>query len=408
MRLLHTSDWHLGQSFCGHTRQREHDGFLAWLATTAIEQEVDAVLVAGDLFDTSMPPSFARQQLNDFIDRMQGSGIKMILLGGNHDSPATLGEGQQLLARLSTLVIPDVSANPADQVFVIDRRDGTPGMVLCGIPFVRARHVMRSVPGQSHVEKSQALMDGLARYYADTYLAAVAKRSSLDMQLPIVATGHLTTLGASSSESVREIYVGSLGAFPTNLLPPADYIALGHIHRPQVVDGQEHIRYCGSPVTLSFDELDQAKQVLLIDFHDGQRTSIQSVQVPVFQPLARVQGSIEQLPERLAAASAGQSPDLPVWVEVTVEGGDYLPDLVTRVNAMVEGLPLEVLRLRKARDPSAAQAIEPQAMTLDELTPEDVFDQVIAARGNVPEERRPTVNGLFREVLAEVRAGDAV
>jgi exonuclease SbcD len=332
----------------------------------------------------------------------------VILLGGNHDSPATLGEGQQLLARLSTLVIPDVSANPADQVFVIDRRDGTPGMILCGIPFVRARHVMRSVPGQSHAEKSQALMDGLARYYADTYAAAVAKRSSLNMQLPIVATGHLATFGARSSESVREIYVGSLGAFPTNLLPPADYIALGHIHRPQVVGGHEHIRYCGSPVTLSFDELDQAKQVLLIDFHDGQRTSIQSVPVPVFQPLAQVQGSIEQLPERLAAASAGQSPDLPVWVEVTVEDGDYLPDLVARVNAMVECLPLEVLRLRKARGPFAADAIAPQAMTLDELTPEDVFDQVIASRGNVPEERLSTVNGLFREVLAEVRAGDAV
>ncbi|MFZ0870586.1 MAG: exonuclease subunit SbcD, partial [Rhodanobacter sp.] len=103
MRLLHTSDWHLGQNFCGHTRQREHDAFLAWLASTAIEQEVDVILVAGDLFDTSMPPSFARQQLNEFIDRLQGSDIKLILLGGNHDSPATLGEGQQLLARLSTL-----------------------------------------------------------------------------------------------------------------------------------------------------------------------------------------------------------------------------------------------------------------------------------------------------------------
>lgn len=266
MRLLHTSDLHLGQNFFGRCRQTEHDAFLGWLVEQASARKVDAVVIAGDVFDTSMPPSFAREQYNRFIDALLDTGARLIILSGNHDSPAMLGESKLLLKRLSTLVIAEVARLPQEQVFVVPRRDGEPGMILCAIPFIRARDVARSEAGQSEEEKRQALMSGIAAHYAQIHEAALALRAELGRELPIVATGHLATVGANSSESVREIYVGSINAFPTNGFPPADYIALGHIHRPQAVGGHEHIRYCGSPIPLSFDEVGQDKQVLLVEF----------------------------------------------------------------------------------------------------------------------------------------------
>ena len=407
MRIIHTSDLHLGQNFFGRTRQHEHDRFLCWLVDQVRSHDVDAVVIAGDLYDTAMPPSYAREQCNRFIDAMIDTGALLILLGGNHDSPATLGENRRLLARLSTLVIPEVTCEPADQVFVVNRRDGQPGMVLCGVPFIRARDVARSAPGQGDEEKRLAVMNGIAQYYADIYAAALIKREALGLNVPIVATGHLTTVGANSSESVREIYVGSLNAFPVSLFPPAEYIALGHIHRPQVVGSYEHIRYCGSPITLSFDELGQDKQILLVEFEDGQRRRIEPIPVPTFQPLVRIRAAIDDLPEELTKAAAPFTAELPAWAEITVEAGDYLPDLPARINEMLAGLPLEILRLRKARAQPAPTAIEPQPQTLDELSLADVFEQVLTARSSIPEDRLPRVRELFAEVAAEIQAGEA-
>jgi exonuclease SbcD len=135
------------------------------------------------------------------------------------------------------------------------QKDGSAGAVLCAIPFIRARDVQQSVAGQSSDEKQLSLQAGIFQHYQMLYQRALDTRMALGLpQLPIIVTGHLTTVGASASESVREIYVGTLEAFPTSAFPPADYIALGHIHRPQKVGGFEHIRYCGSPIPLSFDE----------------------------------------------------------------------------------------------------------------------------------------------------------
>jgi exonuclease SbcD len=185
------------------------------------------------------------------------------------------------------------------------------------------------------------------------YAAALARREALGLPLPIVATGHLATVGASASESVREIYVGTLEAFPTDAFPPADYIALGHIHRPQRVGGREHIRYCGSPLPLSFDEAPQAKEVLLVELDEGGLRAVTPLVVPRHQHLASVRGTLAELPALLAAAAAPGSAEQPVWVEVVVQHDDYLSDLQPRVQAMADGLALEVLRIRRQRGDAA-------------------------------------------------------
>ncbi len=149
MRILHTSDWHLGQHFMGKTREQEHRLFLDWLLETVRQKKVDAVVIAGDIFDTGVPPSYARTLYNQFIVELQAAGkCQLVVLGGNHDSVATLHESRSILACLNTSVIGAAGDDPAKQVVVLKDRKGRPGLVLCAIPYIRPRDVLVR-PGDS-------------------------------------------------------------------------------------------------------------------------------------------------------------------------------------------------------------------------------------------------------------------
>ncbi|WP_324734691.1 exonuclease subunit SbcD [Pseudomonas paeninsulae] len=403
MRILHTSDWHLGQHFMGKTRQAEHQAFCAWLIEQVRAHEVDALLIAGDIFDTGAPPSYAREQYNRFIAELRGSGCELVVLGGNHDSVAMLGESKTLLAQLDTRVIPGVCADLREQLLVLHRRNGAPGAILCGIPFIRPRDVLQSQAGQSAQDKQLSLQQAIQQHYQDLYALAEARRDELGGELPIIATGHLTTVGASASESVREIYVGSLEAFPTSAFPPAAYIALGHIHRPQKVGGLEHIRYCGSPIPLSFDEARQQKEVLLVELDGSGLRGITALPVPRFQPLLSVRGSLKELEQAIVEAAQQGSRELPVWLEVLVSTDDYLSDLQLRIAALCEGLPVEVLRIRRERG-NAVAALQGRAReTLDELSVEEVFLRRLQQE-QLDEEDAQRLQGVYRQVLEALQA----
>lgn len=406
MRILHTSDWHLGQHFMGKTRQAEHQAFCTWLIEQVRAHEVDALLIAGDVFDTGAPPSYAREQYNRFIVELRGTGCALVVLGGNHDSVAMLGESKTLLAQLDTRVIPGVAENLAEQVLLLHDRAGQPGAILCGIPFIRPRDVLQSQAGQSAQDKQLSLQQAIQQHYQDLYALAEAKREELGGDLPIIATGHLCTVGASASESVREIYVGSLEAFPTSAFPPAAYIALGHIHRPQKVGGLEHIRYCGSPIPLSFDEARQQKEVLLVELDGQGLRAVSALPVPRFQPLLSVRGSLKELQTAIAEAAAQGSAELPVWLEVQVGTDDYLSDLQLRIAALCEGLPVEVLRIRRERGTASASLQGQARETLDELSVEQVFAQRLASE-TLDEAEQARLLALYRQVVGELREGQA-
>ena len=283
MKILHTSDWHLGQSFFTQNRKHEHQRFLDWLLNVVDEHGIDAIIVAGDIFDTGAPPSYAREIYSRFVVSLQAHACTLVILGGNHDSVSVLNETRGLLSCLNTHVIASTCADPAEQVVEIrNNNDEVTGLV-CAIPFIRARDVMVSEAGQSGEDKKQSLGEAIKAHYASVYQLAEARRAELGIDIPIIATGHLTALGVSASSSVREIYIGTLDGFDAGGFPPADYIALGHIHRPQRVAKSDIIRYSGSPIPLSFDELGTQKQVLVVSFDGHQATSVESVPVPLFQ-----------------------------------------------------------------------------------------------------------------------------
>ncbi|MDD3352033.1 exonuclease subunit SbcD [Zoogloea sp.] len=409
MRILHTSDWHLGQHFMGKSRQAEHQALIDWLLVQVNTHQVDAVLIAGDLFDTGSPPSYARELYNQLVLRLHQVGVALLLLGGNHDSVAVLAESRALLARLGATVIAAAGA-PADHVCVLPRRDGTPGCVVCAIPFIRPRDVVSSQAGESAEDKRQALLSALQAHYDAVHELALARQTALAAELgrtlPILATGHLTTVGASASESVREIYVGSLEAFPTSAFPPVAYIALGHIHRPQAVGGLEHVRYSGSPLPLSFDEASQDKEVLRVDFEEDRLTAVTPLAIPRFQPLVSLEGSLSTLPAQLQASASGGSGARPVWLEITVREDDYLADLPARIDALTSGLPVEVLRIRRARGASTPHLEARTQETLHELSPTEVFQRRLAQE-QLDEPVQSALNTRYQRILTSLEEDPA-
>lgn len=404
MRLIHTSDWHLGQHFYTKSRSAEHQAFLSWLIKQASEHQVDAIIVAGDVFDTGSPPSYARELYNRFVVELQTTGCQLVVLGGNHDSVATLNESRDLLACLNTQVIASSAGDLQHQVLPLKQRDGSVGAILCAVPYLRPRDIQTSLAGQSAAEKQNALQQAIAEHYQSLYDLAVAHRDALGGNLPIVATGHLTTIGASTSDSVRDIYIGSLDAFPASAFPPADYIALGHIHRPQRVTSSEHIRYSGSPIPLSFDELGSEKSICLVDFTGSTLEKVTLLPVPQFQPMQLIKGSIEQIEQQLAAFKDCDS-EKPIWLDIEISSSAYLNDLQRRIQQQTESLPVEVILLRRSKEQRLSALTRQDKETLSELSVSDVFERRLAQEETEDENvlaQQARIRTHFHRVLDEL------
>ncbi|CAB9492861.1 exonuclease, dsDNA, ATP-dependent [Alteromonas macleodii] len=420
MKILHTSDWHLGQSFFTKSRKNEHAAFLKWLLQQVEVHQIDAIIVAGDVFDTGTPPSYARELYHAFIGELQGMQCTLVVLGGNHDSVSVLNESKALLKYLNSHVIASTYGELSEQVITLNDRKGQPSAVLCAVPFIRPRDVLVSEAGQSATDKRQALGDAIKQHYGTLYNEALSLRASMEEKrikdgsensaaIPIIATGHLTALGVSQSESVRDIYIGTLEGFDAKGFPPADYIALGHIHRPQKVAKTEHIRYSGSPIPLSFDELNTQKQVVLITFESESTTpTISTLPIPRFQAMEVIKGDLKAIEAAInksdAITLASQTDDAvsevdkalsefnktvsatdnaisskdPVWLCIEVETEDYLTDLQQRIQGLLEGKNAEILQLKRKRKRTVNSLTEKQIVQLSELSVNDVFEARLA------------------------------
>ncbi|WP_041714574.1 exonuclease subunit SbcD [Paraglaciecola sp. T6c] len=453
MKILHTSDWHLGQNFFTKSRKDEHQAFLNWLLNVLQVQKINAVIVAGDIFDTGTPPSYARQMYNQFVVELSKLSCTLVVLGGNHDSVSTLNESKQLLACLHTHVIANTMDNVEQQVIELTDATGRVGAILCAIPFIRPRDVLQSRAGETSEDKKLALSDAIKAHYASIFQLAVERRnqladngngnaaqgirnvSSTSVHIPIIATGHLTALGVSQSESVREIYIGTLDGFAADGFPPADYIALGHIHRPQMVAKSEHIRYSGSPIPLSFDELKSQKQVVIVAFDQQGQRSIAPLDIPMFQPMAMLKGDLESIKTQLTAfplltektsteatrtEDDGQANNLskpqvltsvkPTWLCIHVDVQDYLSDLQQSIQTLTEGRNVEVLQLRRTRTKASQGLNQVNNETLAELTPFDVFEKRLALEhfeGEQDQTRLTKIRHTFSEIVEEVRHQEA-
>ncbi|TGE16853.1 exonuclease subunit SbcD [Hymenobacter elongatus] len=409
MRVLHTADWHLGQRFIsGHERTDEHRYFLEWLVEVVREQRVEVLVVAGDVFDTGSPSNQALELYYSFLLSMRGTGCRdIVVVGGNHDSPATLNAPARLLRHLRVHVVGCVPDCFDDQVLVLDDAAGKPGLVVCAVPFLRDRDVRLSVPGEAAEEREARIKQGIADHYSR--VSEIEQVWQLkDLGLPVLATGHLYAAGAAPSDSERTIHVGNLGQVTADHFPTIfDYVALGHLHRPQRVGGREHIRYSGSPIPLSFSEVDHPKEILLLEFAVGKLHSLEALPVPGTRRLARFHGSLEEVTASLAAYdNAGFV--LPAWVDVEVhseltqlEVAEQLLKTIEQLDRQhIEVLARRHLRLVALRALGSDADDEPLTPSLDDFTEREVFARRLE---DEPEAGRAGLLGAFDELLEWMR-----
>ena len=419
MKIIHTSDWHLGQSFINQSRKHEHAAFLAWLIAQVQTQEVDAVIVAGDIFDTTTPPSYAREMYHQFVTQLHPLNCTLVLLGGNHDSVAMLNESLPLLRALGTHMIPNSLATPAEQIVPLsNRQTGAIEAIVCAIPFLRPRDLVVAQSGEDDLSKQARFKAAITDHYANVYQAALNKRKSLGLTIPIIATGHLTAVGIQPSESERSIYVGTLENYPKEAFPPADYTALGHIHRPQVVSNSQHIYYSGSPIPLSFDELGVDKRVMLVEFantsdathvnHEPKFTPhLHSITVPRFQPMQELEGKIEEIKAQLLtyplANEAGTA--LPTWLLIKLTDANSIQNIANTIAEFAQDRHVVITKIMRIRSPQEQALRAQHHEVLTQLSPNDVFAKRLESETELNDSQRTELNTTFNDIITKVTTG---
>jgi len=408
MRLLHTSDWHLGQSLHNFERHYEHQRFLDWLLDTIVSEQADALLVAGDIFDNANPSAASQRQLYTFLQqaRARAPQLDIVVIAGNHDSPGRIEAPGPLLEAHGTTVIGyphrDADGNIAmDRMLVpLTGKDGALAAWVLAVPFLRHGDVPRlpaatDAPGDTASPEAAGAPDAPAPQ-PDPYLAGIAElyRQALELATAraadgqaIVAMGHCHMVnGTMSADSERRIVIGGTEMLPSGIFPPPiAYAALGHLHLAQQVGPHEHIRYCGSPIPLSFAETGYKHQVLRIDLEGAKVAAITALPIPRAVQLLRIPAKPAPLEEVTAALAALDLPDAPLeqqpLLEVRIMLNSPEPGLRAAIEEALQGKPV---RLAKIETTSAARAsFEEAALSLDQLAtlqPDDIFKRLYRQR----------------------------
>ncbi len=405
MRILHTSDWHLGRSLMLLKRQDELTAFLDWLLKTIEERNVDGLIVAGDIFDNTTPPTAAQELYYNFLGRAARTCCNnVVIVAGNHDSPTLLDAPAQILKAINVHVVGTPGKSPENAVIILQNRAGEAKGLVCAVPYLRDRDIRRVVPGETVEDKAAALLKGMQQHYADVCAAAERLRQQLG-DLPLIATGHLFTAGGHTVEGdgVRELYVGTIAHVGSEIFPAGiDYVALGHLHAPQKVGGHEHIRYSGAPIAMNFCEAKQQKKVFLIEF-TGRKPQIEEIAVPCFQPLEKICGDLAKLTDRIGQLVEENSS---AWLEIEYTGEMIVANLDEQINAAIAGSALKVTRIINRNSSQLRLTADDTPQSLEGMSEEDVFDYCLKAR-DVPEGQHAELKQAYQEIISSIVENDA-
>ena len=379
MRVLHTSDWHLGQTWNGRSRKKEFEAFLEWMLETVKDRKVDVLIVAGDIFDTSTPTTDTQKMYFRFLKRVSSLGPETIVISGNHDSPSLLDAPKPFLDEFRIHVV-GVAASPEEELVVIREsaaEDVPPQLIVAAVPFLREREIRRAVEGESLKESDNRTVAGIRTHYESVCAAAEEiRRQYPNRSIPLVVTGHLFVAGITSPGEIREIHVGTLGQLGSDIFPDGiDYVALGHIHRPSSVGGRDVVRYSGSPIPMSFGETSQEKSVVLVDF-DGRTPRIEKIPVPNFSIFLHLEGDLDRIKKSLKKLEDHMD-DRDAFVEVVYTGREPIHDLVRQVEDSVTHKNIEIVRIQNNRERAESSWSPESDESLEDLSEVDVFDRLL-------------------------------
>ncbi|MFL9594720.1 exonuclease SbcCD subunit D C-terminal domain-containing protein [Aeromonas veronii] len=404
MKILHTADWHLGHQLHGHDRRFEHDAFLDWLSGTLKVREIDALLVAGDLFDTANPPASAWQQLYRFLARLRAEmpHLNMVLIGGNHDSPSKLDAPHELLRAFDLHLVGSISRDSegkleADRLLVpLQDKEGKIAAWCAAVPFLRSSDLRV----ESLEEGQDRLIEGVRQVYAEVLAEG---RARCGEALPLIAMGHAYLAAGQLSElSERRVLGGNQHALPAELFAGADYTALGHLHLAQ--SPATGVHYSGSPLPLSLAEANYNHQVLEVTFAEGKLTGLERIPVPRAVEMIRLPQST--LDDALNAIASLELVACPQEAQPFLEVRLLLPKPEARIRerilAAIADKPVRLARISTQYQGSGEGLADGcERRRLDELSPTEVFR--LCYQRQFEGEPEAGLVASFEEILEQVK-----
>ena len=398
MKILHTADWHLGHRLHEHSQFEEQMLFLNWIEKYIADEKIDVLLISGDIFDTNAPSNQSMEMYYNFLVKLKTTSCQSIIItGGNHDSPGTLNAPKSILNALSIKVVGKAAENIEDEVFEIEVGDEK--IIIGAVPFLRDGDIRKAVAGESFDELTDKYKKALINHYA----ASAAQCQSINTSnAPVIAMGHLFATGGSVSESEQNIYVGTLGHIGAGDFPTYfDYIALGHLHRPQVIGGNDKVRYSGSPNILSFSEIKYDKKVIVLTIENNEISDIKDAIVPRFRNFYKLEGTVADCIDQFPIVISNEY-ELTPWVEISLNEEHTINTYELKVAA--ENYSFEILKtaLKNQRRHKGIEELLAETKSIKELLPTDVFKLKCKEMG-FDLESRPEVEDAFNEILQSVK-----
>ena len=383
MKILHTADWHLGAALGTARRYEEFDKVLVFLLNVIREQQVECVIIAGDVFDTPQPSNRAVEQYYSFLTDCARSGVKhCIVLAGNHDSPSFLEAPGRLLQLLNVHVFARWQT-PEEHLVPLD------GAVVAAIPFLHDRDVRSGISGETYEDRLRAVQTGTAAIYQ----AAAEAAERLYPGVPLIGTGHFWAVDRKEYNALEQ--VGNLSALPLDLLPMDKfaYLALGHIHGSYAVDKYPNARYSGSILPMTFAE--HEKQLVLLDTDNLDEP--QFIDIPQFRKLVEISGDMDTIAAQIATLKQCGM-DVLLKVEHT---GAFLPHLQKELLELCKDSSI-ILNSCRNREPNPAILHRTNVTeTLSTLTPEMVFMRLLKEQ-DLPEDEQKDLLDVFRIAVRDM------
>ena len=401
MKILHTSDWHLGHRLLEQSQQEEQAMFLDWLINHITTNGIDVLLVSGDIFDVGVPSAQAQKMYYDFLIQLHNTSCReVIITGGNHDAPSTLNAPKELLNALSIRVVGKATEDVADEIFNISV--GNENLMVAAVPFLRDQDIRRAIASETGEEINNRYKSALVKHYTD--IASACRHLAIP-GTKIIAMGHLFAIGGKTSESEQSIYVGNLGDIGAGDFPDTfEYVALGHLHRAQSIGGKENIRYSGSPFILSFSEVGQEKKV--VEIETGERILIKEVTVPAFRKILQIKGTVDDCKSQLEALDIDTQP-LVIWVEVILTDEKEAALGYREIFDFAKSLKVEVLKVtvKDDRKFEHLKSLVDSAQHVKTFTPLEVF-RLKCDEQNVDLNENGELLDAFNEILQLVHEND--
>lgn len=409
MRFIHTSDWHLGCTLYEKKRTEEFTEFLNWLIEKIKETKAEALLIAGDIFDVKIPGNQSQTLYFKFLkDVSETCCHDIIIIAGNHDSPSLLDAPRELLELLNVHVIGNVPNDLKKEVITLEDTQGEPIGIVCAVPYLHDRDIRAAEAEENEDDRNTKLVKGITEHYSKVCELAVQKQKELEKEgcskVPIIAMGHLFTEGGEvvKGDGVRDLYIGGLAQLKKETFPASiDYLALGHLHKPQLVGKNEFLRYSGSPLPIGFNESNQEKQIILVDINE--KKTVDQIPIPCFRKLVQIKKDTKE--EILRELEQLKDEKQKIWVDIECPK-EPVNNLKAELFDAIKNTPIEILHIQGKILENMAMQVQSSNENLEELDPEEVFVRCLNIYEKNDEVERKELLECYKEIIYSIQNKD--